>query len=208
MTREPAFRAESSPTSCSPIIAFLAVPNPRVVHLLLVSSAATFSLGIAMTVEWSLHAKRQPGYEWLVYLAALVVALPILAWTVLILSAIFLCGGARSPMRSRVTGSPGSISSRPRSEVRDEEAKHEEICSSDHEQGLVQSEASDMQNEGFGDHAHAHGLTATANDSRIPSNSSRTALDGKIAFERTLSLPSIGNAREYEDIERRLSSRL
>ncbi|KAL3717783.1 hypothetical protein ACJRO7_003001 [Eucalyptus globulus] len=200
MTREPAFRANSSPSTCSPIKAFFAIPNPRVVRLLVISSAATFSLGIAMMVEWSLHAKHHHGYEWLVYFAALVVALPILAWTVLILSAAFLCGGASSLERLRVTGSPGSILSRPQRKEADEEAKHKEICSSDHEQGLVQDEVSDVQNEGFGDHVRAYG-------SRIPYNFSRTtAADGKIAFERAFSLPSMGNAREYNDIERSLSS--
>lgn len=169
-----------------------------------------------MMIEWSFHAKHHPGYEWLVYTAPVVVALPILAWTVLILSATFLCDGARSPERSRVTGWPDSISSGPRREIRDVEVQHEEICTSEHKHGSVQNEASDSQNEGFSDRVRAYGSTNSANDSRVRcnsaswvrSNSARTTADGKIAFERTLSLPSIGNAREYEDIERRLSSRL
>jgi len=160
-----------------------------------------------MMVEWSLHAKHHQGYEWLVYFAALVVALPILVWTVLILSAAFLCGGASSLERLRATGSPDSILSGPQRKEADEEAKHKEICSSDHGQGLVQDEVSDVQNEGFGDRVRAYGLATTVKGSRVPYNSSRiTAADGKIGFERAFSLPSMGNAREYNDVERRLSS--
>ncbi|XP_010531489.1 PREDICTED: uncharacterized protein LOC104807777 [Tarenaya hassleriana] len=60
--------------------AFFDLPNPEIFKMFLISSLATFSSGIALAVEWTLHGQHHPGFRWIVYYASSLISLPILIW--------------------------------------------------------------------------------------------------------------------------------
>ncbi|KAA8536036.1 hypothetical protein F0562_028514 [Nyssa sinensis] len=78
------------PLLVSKIIAFFHLPNPQIFQLFIISSTATFSLGIALIIEWVYHGRHHPGYHWIIYYAPSMIALAVLAWIICLISAAFL----------------------------------------------------------------------------------------------------------------------
>ncbi|XWS62707.1 hypothetical protein CRYUN_Cryun06bG0034200 [Craigia yunnanensis] len=66
----------------------LHLPNPRIFTIFIISSTVTFSLGIAMIVNWVLYGQCHPGFYWMVYGASAITSLPILICIIFLLFAI------------------------------------------------------------------------------------------------------------------------
>lgn len=67
---------------------FFRLPNPRILTLFIISSTTSFSLGIAMIVQWVLHGQYHQGFHWMIYSASAITSLPILIWIIFMLFAI------------------------------------------------------------------------------------------------------------------------
>lgn len=58
--------------------AFLEIPNPAIVNLLVISSSATFTSGVALAFEWLFHGRSHTGFGWIIYYALFLISLPLL----------------------------------------------------------------------------------------------------------------------------------
>ncbi|KAF8118360.1 hypothetical protein N665_0005s0126 [Sinapis alba] len=58
--------------------AFLEIPNPAILKVLVISSSATFTSGIALAFEWLLHGRSHIGFGWIIYYALFLISLPLL----------------------------------------------------------------------------------------------------------------------------------
>ncbi|CAN6900571.1 unnamed protein product [Brassica oleracea var. botrytis] len=56
----------------------LEIPNPVIVKVLVISSSATFTSGIALAFEWLFHGRSHIGFGWIIYYALFLISLPLL----------------------------------------------------------------------------------------------------------------------------------
>lgn len=135
-------------TSClSNINAFFRISNPKIFHLFIISSTATFLLGTAMIIEWFYHGQHHPGYRWIVYFAPSIVVFPIIMLIVCLVSAQILVKKGEdkhsSPVVDRSNSGQSSSSSETkktkRLKIQDGEVLFELVdTSTDDEEAIVQ----------------------------------------------------------------------
>ncbi|XP_022763140.1 uncharacterized protein LOC111308804 [Durio zibethinus] len=162
---------------------FFHLPNRKIYTLFIISSTATFSLGIAMIVQWVLYGQYHlEGFHWMVYSASAITSLPILIWIIFLLFAI------------RFHASPSSNLPKPQA--------HQQT---DTEAAAAQDDLAMVQTEILNDHPSGLNEEQPACESLIPVSQPGDNIDNKQALKRTLSLPLSHVPADYSNFKRSTS---
>lgn len=186
------------------MIAFFDLPNPRIFTLFMISSTATFCLGIALILEWGLYSQYHPGYHWIVYYAPCLISLPILIWMFCILFATFVVNKDRS-LRIVPSFDP-SISTQPQSQgmhhqqsqikedrLVEEKCQLEQVGASTNRLALVPVQP-------------VHDLPSVS--IKVEAAKAKNGTDDKSTLKRTFSLSLVGNKSfDHDNIKRTMSLR-
>ncbi|GAV73311.1 hypothetical protein CFOL_v3_16797 [Cephalotus follicularis] len=187
----------------SNIKAFFKLPNQNIVTIFVISSTATFSLGIAMIIEWGLYGQNHPGYHWIIYYASSIILLPVLVWILCVLSAIFFYNGGQN-----LHTLPSSASSESKNSQRelsvDQEAEVEEVTLPERDQAMEDHQVAIVHVETVCN--HLSGLTKEhACTSLIPTAPERYNVDYKSTMKRLFSWPLTHNSTFNSRIKRTIS---
>ncbi|XVF67837.1 hypothetical protein PTKIN_Ptkin10aG0153500 [Pterospermum kingtungense] len=155
---------------------FFHLPNPRIFTLFIISSTATFSLGIAMMVQWLLHGQYHQGFHWMVYTASAITSLPVLIWIMFLLFAI-----CSSPHTSPLSNLSKSHQTQTHHQHTDTEAAAAATTQDD--PAMVQPEILNDHSSGFTECKSLTPVSQPRNSKHDNNNNNKQAL------KRTQSLP-------------------
>ncbi|KAG2259339.1 hypothetical protein Bca4012_009721 [Brassica carinata] len=107
--------------------AFLEIPNPAIVRVLVIGSSATFTSGIALAVEWLFHGRSHTGFGWIIYYALFLICLPLLLLIGLRILMAISCSSRGSS--SQIVGSVAAVKE-PCAEAQETEEMERNSCRS------------------------------------------------------------------------------
>ncbi|KAJ0076827.1 hypothetical protein Patl1_36571 [Pistacia atlantica] len=176
------------PLCITKISTFFHLPNPRIFLLFIISSTVTFTLGIAMILEWYIYSRHHPGYQLIVYYAPCVISLPILLFIMCVIHAILLSNKGRQNLHIEPPLKQSEI---------EETGQVENVEALQNQLALVPIEPFNDQPSGSGMDSKHTSLALVAQPSNV--------VDNKSALKKTYSLPLVHKFNDRRNIKRRMS---